>query len=212
MVPSDYPYIIRYNGDNGLKALSMSSDPFLHLKAGNDNTAMDIHTNLAGSYNVENVLAACTVGQHFGIGEEDIVNAINGYYPQNNRSQIIKTDRNTIFMDAYNANPSSMAAAIHEFLSAPGLKKMLILGEMREVGDASDKEHEEIVDLLKNKSISSVICVGKAFQKACAAAGFTYTESVDQLNQLLAENPLNGYFIFVKGSRSNRLEKVIPLL
>jgi UDP-N-acetylmuramoyl-tripeptide--D-alanyl-D-alanine ligase len=115
-------------------------------------------------------------------------------------------------MDAYNANPSSMSAAIHEFLRLEGQNKLLILGEMREVGDASQAEHKEIVALLRKHDVSNAICVGKSFEPYAKEAGYKQTESIDSLCELLLTEPIKGYFVFVKGSRSNRLEKIIPLL
>lgn len=212
LVPQNYEKVIRYNGEHSLKVVKYTCDPLLTLKAVDGKIKFDIPTQLAGSYNAENVLAACSVGLRFGIGIRDIEEAIQSYQPGNNRSQLIKTSRNTVFMDAYNANPSSMTAAIQEFLRFDGQKKLLILGEMREVGNSSENEHEEIIALLKSRKIDQVICVGKAFEQPSYKAGYKHVQSVDDLNQLLAGEPLNGYFVFVKGSRSNHLEKVIPLL
>jgi UDP-N-acetylmuramoyl-tripeptide--D-alanyl-D-alanine ligase len=115
-------------------------------------------------------------------------------------------------MDAYNANPSSMSAAIGEFLQQKAPRKLLILGEMRELGTSAEKEHQEIIGLLQQQKIKNVICVGKAFDPFAEQAGYQHAASVEILCQTLKEKPLTGYFIFVKGSRSNHLEKVIPLL
>jgi UDP-N-acetylmuramoyl-tripeptide--D-alanyl-D-alanine ligase len=212
LVPDDYKKIVRYNCHDGLKLISHKSSPLLSLKASYGKEKLDIITNLVGSYNAENVLAACCVGLHFGITAEQIAQAISAYQPGNNRSQLINTGRNTVFMDAYNANPSSMSVAISEFLRFEDQKKLLILGEMREVGDSSYQEHDNLVAYLKQQGVSDVICVGKAFEHPAKRAGYKYAETIDQLNELLSTNPLNGYCVFVKGSRSNHLEKVIPLL
>ncbi|HEX2394865.1 MAG TPA: UDP-N-acetylmuramoyl-tripeptide--D-alanyl-D-alanine ligase, partial [Bacteroidales bacterium] len=210
-VPAGYPHVIRYNTIGGLVATEVSVDPYLCLTVKNGINAF-IKTNLAGGYNAENVLAACAVGLHFGISMEKIKEAISEYEPRNNRSQIIKTTKNTIFMDAYNANPSSMAAAIEEFLKNTNKRKMLILGEMREVGEASDAEHAEIVAMLKRHGISNAFCIGKAFEKSASDAGYKYSPSVEQLSEMLKENPPEGYYIMVKGSRGNRLEKILPYI
>ncbi len=212
LVPGDYSKVIYYNGEKGLRLMTQHSNPLLSLKVTNGEMDMDINTNLVGSYNVENVLAACSVGLHFGIEPDDIVAAIQAYKPQNNRSQLINTGKNTVFMDAYNANPSSMSAAVREFLNLEGANKLLILGEMREVGDSSPEEHEEIISLLKQNRVGQVICVGKAFKLPAEKAGYFYAETVENLREMLLDKPLKGYFVFVKGSRSNRLESVIPLL
>jgi UDP-N-acetylmuramoyl-tripeptide--D-alanyl-D-alanine ligase len=115
-------------------------------------------------------------------------------------------------MDAYNANPSSMHAAISEFLRFDDARKLLILGEMRELGVSALREHESIVNFLKEQGIKDVIFVGEAFKKPSMEAGYTYVESTDQLSKWLSAKSLTGYFVFIKGSRSNKLEKVIPLL
>jgi UDP-N-acetylmuramoyl-tripeptide--D-alanyl-D-alanine ligase len=213
LVPENYGKVVRYNGENGLKITRCVSNPLLNIHISDDrNFSLQIQTNLAGSYNAENVLAACSVGIQFGISPNGIMDAIQEYTPMNNRSQLIKTSRNTIFMDAYNANPSSMSAAIGEFLKFEGQRKLLILGEMREVGDSSLSEHEEIIDQLKKQEVKNVICVGKAFESFALKAGYQYAPTIDELNDFLTKTSLSGYFIFVKGSRSNHLEKVIPLL
>jgi UDP-N-acetylmuramoyl-tripeptide--D-alanyl-D-alanine ligase len=212
IVPVDYTKAVRYNGQNGLKLVNYKSSPLLNLKVLYSNEMLDIKTQLVGSYNTENVLAACCVGLHFGVAMHELASAINDYQPRNNRSQLINTGRNTVFMDAYNANPSSMLAAINEFLQFEGPKKLLILGEMREVGDSSPHEHENLVTFLQQQGISNVIFVGKAFEQAAKRAGYRHAETTDLLMELLSNEPLNGHFVFVKGSRSNRLEKIIPLL
>jgi UDP-N-acetylmuramoyl-tripeptide--D-alanyl-D-alanine ligase len=212
LVPNDYKKTVRYNGSNGLRAVNSKSSPLLSLKASYGNVILDISTNLVGSYNTENVLAACCIGLQFGITTDEILQAISAYQPSNFRSQLINTGKNTVFMDAYNANPSSMSEAISEFLQFEGQKKLLILGEMREVGDLTIHEHENLVAYLKNQGVINVICTGKAFELAAKRAGYKYAETIDQLNEMLLIEQLNGYFVFVKGSRSNRLEKVIPLL
>jgi UDP-N-acetylmuramoyl-tripeptide--D-alanyl-D-alanine ligase len=212
LVPPGYTEVVPYNGPKSLHVLEESSNPFLHMKVGHSKLEMEIETNLMGSYNAENVLAACTVGLQFGIHPQKIQRAIKSYQPKNNRSQLIKTSRNTVYMDAYNANPSSMSAAITEFLKIKTANKILILGEMREVGESSHDEHEEIIALLKENHISNVICVGKAFEKPALIAGYNHVINVEELNKRLTEIPLNGYTVFVKGSRSNQLEKVVEML
>jgi len=212
LVPIDYPGTVYYNGKHGLTAIGSDSDPFLNLKVEYLDRILKINTNLIGTYNTENVLAACCVGFYLKVDAENIVKAINHYKPANNRSQLIHTGRNTIYMDAYNANPTSMATSIDEFLRLKNEKKLLILGEMRELGVSSSHEHQYLVTYLKNRQVRSVFCVGKAFKKPAKDAGFTYFETTDDLCRLLLSEPLEDYFIFLKGSRSNQLEKLIPLL
>jgi|WetSurSiteA1Bulk_404760.scaffolds.fasta_scaffold00646_2 UDP-N-acetylmuramoyl-tripeptide--D-alanyl-D-alanine ligase len=212
LVPDDYPKAVRYNGSRGTTISSRRSDPFLSLHAEYDGSSLEINTKLLGGYNDENVLAACCVGFHFGIAAKTVKTAIEGYQPQNSRSQLLDTGKNRIFLDAYNANPSSMLAAITEFLHMQGGNKMLILGEMRELGNSSEQEHESIINFLREQGIVDVVCVGKAFERSAARAGYRYAETTGQLIDWLSGKQLTSYFLLIKGSRSNQLEKLIPLL
>lgn len=212
LVPESYTNTVVYNGPGGIVAERVAGDPFLRLSVKLKGEPMDISTHLVGSFNAENVLAACAVGLYFGISPDEIAQSVSAYRPSNNRSQLIDTGKNRVIMDAYNANPSSMAASIAEFMKFEGKNKLLILGEMREVGDSSIHEHESIISGLKEKGADKVICMGKAFENAACDAGYQYAGTIDQLMQLLTNNPPSGCLILIKGSRSNRLEKIIPLL
>ncbi|MFO7369990.1 MAG: UDP-N-acetylmuramoyl-tripeptide--D-alanyl-D-alanine ligase [Bacteroidales bacterium] len=212
MVPESYSGRVAYNGPEGILAAQVASNPFLSLSVIMNEKKIRIDTHLVGSYNVENVLAACAVGLHFGINPAAIAEAVSSYRPSNNRSQLIDTGKNKIIMDAYNANPSSMAASIAEFLKFEGENKILILGEMREVGDSSTREHESIIAYLKDRNVHRVICMGKAFENAALDAGYKHAGTIDQLIQMLTDDVPSGCLILIKGSRSNRLEKIIPLL
>lgn len=212
LVPADYSGAVWYNGSKGLQVESCISDPYAAFQIRHENHVMNLQTKLLGGYNAENVLAAVSMGFHLGIPEESILRAIRLYQPSNNRSQLIDTGKNRIFMDAYNANPSSMVSAVNEFLQLSSPKKLLILGEMRELGDYSRHEHTELIMHLVNHNVKDVICVGMAFEDAALNAGYQYADSTDQLRLWLSDNPLNGYFVFIKGSRSNQLEKLVPLL
>jgi len=212
LVPADYPGAIWYNGHKGLHVERYTSDPYATFQIRVENRSIKVQTRMLGGYNAENVLAAISVGSLLGIAEDSIIRAIGLYQPSNNRSQLIDTGKNRIFMDAYNANPSSMVSAVNEFLQFKSPKKLLILGEMRELGDYSQAEHEELVIHLINHDIKDVVCVGKAFEQAAINAGYHYAENTEQLRLWLSDNPLSGYFVFIKGSRSNQLEKLVPLL
>jgi UDP-N-acetylmuramoyl-tripeptide--D-alanyl-D-alanine ligase len=211
-VPESYPGTVAYNGPGGILAAQVCSNPFLSLNVIMNEKQIQIDTHLVGSYNVENVLAACAVGLRFGVDSGTVAEAVSAYRPSNNRSQLMDTGKNRIIMDAYNANPSSMAASIAEFLKFEGENKILILGEMREVGDSSTREHESIITNLKDSGVHNVICMGKAFENAAVNAGYKHAGTVDQLMQLLTDESPSGCLILIKGSRSNRLEKIIPLL
>jgi UDP-N-acetylmuramoyl-tripeptide--D-alanyl-D-alanine ligase len=212
LVPSSYEHAVHYNGEEGVRVVEKESNPFLKLVIADGNERITVNTNLLGGYNAENVLAAYCLGKYHHIDRHAILEAILSYSPQNNRSQLIEGKQNRIFMDAYNANPSSMLAATNEFLGSPEKNKMLILGEMREVGESSEGEHEELIRHLMSKNAKDVICVGKSFEQALKNSGFRYFPSVDGLLDWLKENPVSGKYLFVKGSRSNKLERLLEVL
>lgn len=171
-----------------------------------------VQTSLIGAYNVDNALAAITVGMHFGVSEQDASRAISDYRPQNNRSQLTETGRNSLVVDAYNANPTSMMAALENFSMMKADDRMLILGDMRELGDASDQEHRHIVQALQRFGFENVWLVGPEFAKAAAGTGFRLFENVDQVNAELQFNPVCGKTILIKGSNSIGLTKTITNL
>ncbi len=212
LVPDSYTRGIHYNSESGPRLINKKSNPFLELEINVSNHKYLLKTNLLGGYNAENVLAAFCVGTHMGVAPGDIKDAIESYRPQNNRSQFIESGKNRLFMDAYNANPSSMFAAVDEFLLAGEDKMLLILGEMREVGESSFKEHKALTDHLKEKHVEQAIFVGKSFELAAAGTGYTYFETVEQLIGYLKEHPLAGHYILIKGSRANQLEKLLEVL
>jgi UDP-N-acetylmuramoyl-tripeptide--D-alanyl-D-alanine ligase len=172
-------------------------------------------THLVGGYNAENVSAAICVGQYFGVSETEALDAIRAYVPSNNRSQLMETERNTVVVDAYNANPTSMQAAIEAFGKVPcdqgaNTKDCYILGAMRELGEYSHLEHQNIVNMLLERKADLVYLVGEEYQDTTAP--YTIFDNVNSLCEHLRQTPLKGYRILLKGSRSNQLEKVIPYL
>ncbi|GHT05501.1 UDP-N-acetylmuramoyl-tripeptide--D-alanyl-D-alanine ligase [Bacteroidia bacterium] len=183
--------------------------PTLQLKWGASNY---IATHLVGAYNFENVLAAICVAVHFGVEATTINAALAAYTPTNNRSQILETASNTVIVDAYNANPSSMQAALDNFELTEDEPKMVILGEMNELGGYSREEHQKIVDRLRDSDMT-VLLVGRNFAK-CEALRHRWQlfQNTENLLSHLKENAVRGYSILVKGSRSNGLESVIPYL
>lgn len=162
-------------------------------------------TNLVGDYNSENVQAALCVGEYFGVSREEGLAAIRAYVPTNNRSQAMTTERNTLVVDAYNANPTSMQAAINAFKG-----NAYILGAMRELGDYEHLEHQNIVNMLCERKADNVYLVGKEYE--ATTAPYPIFENVDALADYLKQNPLSGLHILVKGSRGNKLETILPLL
>jgi UDP-N-acetylmuramoyl-tripeptide--D-alanyl-D-alanine ligase len=185
--------------------------PFLSIKwnkKGKD--THEIKTHLIGSYNAENVLAAITIGDYFGITTDQIKNGLENYIPQNNRSQLTVTEHNKLVVDTYNANPTSMHAAILNFGQMQVEKKTLILGDMLELGDQSAEEHQIIVNLLQQKRFKNVLLVGEVFKKTLNT--YSTFQNVDDLINFVHKNPLINNYILIKGSRGIKLEKVIPLL
>ena len=173
-----------------------------------------LSTNFVGAYNLDNMLAAITVGLHFGVDEKDICDAISNYVPANNRSQLTKTERNTLIVDAYNANPTSMMAAIDNFDIMEGENKMAILGDMLEVGEQSEVEHQNIVRRLMESKIERIILVGKEFKKACVTLGVNKFEIIESLGDDFKSqlSVLNSQLILLKGSNGIGLYKLIPYL
>lgn len=171
-----------------------------------------VQTSLIGAYNVDNALAAITIGLHFGVSEDRASKAVAGYVPQNNRSQLTETGRNHLVVDAYNANPTSMAAAIENFSMMKADNKMLILGDMRELGEVSEEEHRHIVELIKEKGFSDVWLVGAEFAKAATGSGFRLFADVDAVNAALTADPVSGKTILIKGSNSIGLTKTLTNL
>ncbi len=167
---------------------------------------MPAGTHLVGNYNAENVSAALAVGEAFGVPAEQGLAAIRAYIPSNNRSQLVHSERgNTIVVDAYNANPTSMQAAINAFKG-----DTYILGGMRELGEYSHLEHQNIVNMLAERKAERVLLVGDEY--AATTAPYPIFHDVEELTAYLAQNPLQDCTILLKGSRGNRLEKSLPAL
>ncbi|MBO7456123.1 MAG: UDP-N-acetylmuramoyl-tripeptide--D-alanyl-D-alanine ligase [Paludibacteraceae bacterium] len=162
-------------------------------------------THLVGAYNSENIQAALCVGEYFGVNRETGLEAIRAYVPSNNRSQRTVTDSNTLIVDAYNANPTSMQAAINAFKG-----DTYILGAMRELGEYSHTEHQNIVNMLLERKADTVLLVGDEYRDTTAP--YPIFANVDELCEYLQQHPISGCTILIKGSRSNKLEKVLPLL
>lgn len=168
-------------------------------------------THLVGDYNAENISAAICIGEHFGVKRKVAIDAIRKYIPTNNRSQAITTDKNELVVDAYNANPTSMTASIQSFCEKENtLPSAFILGEMRELGEYSHTEHQNIVNMLLERKMEHVFLVGEEYRKTTAP--YPIFSSVVELCDYLKEQPLECYRILIKGSRGNQLEKILPLL
>ena len=166
-----------------------------------------IKTQLVGSYNLPNVLAAVTIGKHFWVADEKIKIAIEQYHPSNSRSQLINRGTNSIILDAYNANPTSMKAAIENFAKIPGDNKILLLGSMMELGEDSNMEHEELVKLIDSHAWKKVVLVGDNFKKTLHS--HLHFDTALEAKKWLHDQHLEHVQLLVKGSRSMQMEKVL---
>ncbi|MCC2547286.1 UDP-N-acetylmuramoyl-tripeptide--D-alanyl-D-alanine ligase [Hymenobacter sp. BT175] len=175
-----------------------------------------VEAQITGGYNFPNLAAAAAVGAHFGVPTAAIAEALAGYAPTNNRSQLLQTSRNSLILDAYNANPSSMAAALHSFAARPGAEpaqKVVILGDMFELGDTSAAEHRAIGELLAAREFGTVLlCGGDMARAAEVNPGFHYFPTKAEAAEWLRNNPLQSRLILVKGSRGMGLETLVELL
>lgn len=188
-----------------------SSTSFLKLEVAFGDKVKSIKTNLLGGYNFENVLAALCIGCYFKVDIDKMVAAIEAYEPSNNRSQLLQTESNTVWVDCYNANPSSMKAALTHFSKSDSVDNLIvILGDMLELGAESISKHLEVIDLLKELKIGNAYLVGAQF-KLAGNFGFQF-QKVDELIVFLQQQKLQKKTILVKGSRGIQLEKILSLL
>ena len=199
--------VIYYGNKGGkVKGGIIKSDPLLIINIDGD-TPFHIQTNLVGAYNLSNVLAAVCIGRHFDVEDEEIKKAIENYTPSNSRSQLLNYNTNTIILDAYNANPSSMKAAIENFASIQADKKILLLGSMMELGAESNNEHAAIISLIEKYKWDAVVLVGKGF-KEVPHNFLNYNTALEAKEWLQGFHPEKAY-ILIKGSRSMQMEKVL---
>ena len=210
-----------YLREHGGFCFRNTDNPYLSEMAGDLKTVayttgtMPEGTQLVGAYNSENIQAALCVGEYFGVSRERGMEAIRAYVPSNNRSQRTVTEKNTLIVDAYNANPTSMQAAINAFDSRKSKVESqkpdcYILGAMRELGEYSHTEHQNIVNMLLERKADTVLLVGDEYRETTAP--YPIFTDVDALCEHLKANPITGCTVLIKGSRSNKLEKVLPLL
>ena len=169
-----------------------------------------VQTQLIGSYNIDNLLAAIAVGINFGVDRKKICAALEEYVPSNNRSQMTVTEKNHLIVDAYNANPTSMHAALDNFSLIQADRKMAILGQMGELGEESDKEHRLLVDRLESSGYDEVWLVGDNFRDIDCP--FRKFHDVEEVKAAIAKDCPEGYYILIKGSNSNRLFQLPDLL
>ena len=193
-------------GTLAVKGEVIACDPFLRFRWNGG----EVNTHLIGAYNIYNMLAAATIGMHFGVTPAQINEALTEYVPSNNRSQLTVTENNKLVVDTYNANPTSMMAALENFTLMAMPSKMAILGSMGELGAVSRDEHQRIVNYLTQHGYNDVWLVGKEFGKIeCNYRKFADVEAV---KQELLSHPLKDQCILIKGSNTMRLFELPPLL
>ncbi len=199
---------ITYGFDNGnIKGNIINQSPFIELSF----NSVNIKSHLYGQYNADNILAAACIGSYFGVSDHLIKEALEQYIPGNNRSQIKKTNHNTLFLDAYNANPTSMKAAIESFAAMELPCKYLILGEMLELGNFSDNEHKAIIDLLKKLELDDYCLVGKNFLPYKSDKHLVFADIIEA-SEYFKKYSLKGHYILIKGSRGVKLEQLEEVL
>ena len=171
-----------------------------------------VQTRLIGSYNLDNALAAACIGTFFNVPATDISAALEEYTPSDNRSQLTITQDNKLVVDAYNANPTSMRAALDNFRLIKAEHKMCILGQMGELGDVSEEEHQKVIDLLGDCGFEKVWLVGENFAKTSHPAHYRLFANVEEVKAAIATEKPQGYLILIKGSNSNKLVQTVELL
>ncbi len=200
-------------GDSmAVTGFSSGTGPLLEVRACWQGVETTIPTRLVGNYNLENVLAAIAVGSHFGVPPADIAAALAAYSPSNNRSQWMKTGTCEIIMDAYNANPTSMLAAVRNFVTLHHPRKMVILGDMLELGAVSAEEHQRITDELSLHFREGVLLCGEAFCATHKPVEFKTFPHVAGVISWLREHPPADTLLLIKGSRGMQLEKIVDAL
>lgn len=199
---------VRYGQTAGLYVSGelISCSPFLSFRWTAEGVSHEVNTHLIGSYNLDNMLAAAAIGRYFGVSDDDISSALASYLPHNNRSQLKETADNKLIVDAYNANPTSMMAALKNFRQIEAPHKMVILGDMKELGEASREEHQKVVDYLKECGFDRVVLVGPEF--AAATHSYQTFQHVDEVLADIRMHKPQGYYILIKGSNSMKLSQL----
>lgn len=206
--------LIYYGTENGntIKGTLKSSDPFIEVDWNNHEVSSAVKTNLTGSYNFENILAAICIGDFFDMSPEEINTGLSNYQPKNNRSQLTKTEKNTVICDFYNANPSSMTAALNNIAVLSADKKTAILGDMFELGPESAGQHEIIAKQAAESSLDQIIFIGKDFFHHKNDVKGIFFETPDEAAIFLQENPVEDHLVLLKGSRGMQLERLLQYL
>ncbi len=205
---STYTYAVNSNSAD-ISGEVVENDIMLKCRVNIQNVSLEIKTKLTGEYNIENVLAASSIGYFFGVDLQKIKAAIEEYQPSNSRSQILKIGSSTLIIDCYNANPTSMEVSLLNFFKIEGQEKALILGEMLELGESSGTEHQKIIDLIMKNGIKNVCLIGKCFYDTISPPGYLKFNDIEEMKLKTDFYTLKDRLILIKGSRGNKLEKVI---
>jgi len=211
--PTGVPLITYGEGpQNIIRGELVNLSPFVQMKWNHDNYESDLlQTQMIGKYNFYNYLAAAAFGFHFDVPDTLISEAIEEYSPTNNRSQVSKTEKNTLILDCYNANPTSMKSALDSFSMISAENKLIIIGDMRELGTESDDEHTKIIKLVESHDLKGY-CVGEEFAKVESANIEKHFLNVEDALVYFKENGISESLVLLKGSRGIQLEKLIPVL
>ncbi|MCK9421381.1 MAG: UDP-N-acetylmuramoyl-tripeptide--D-alanyl-D-alanine ligase [Bacteroidales bacterium] len=205
--------IIYGTGPDGLSVKNINARPFITMDlVFQDHHPVEIQSQLYGKYNVPNMLATACIGQYFGVNPKMIKEALENYRPANNRSQVARTSRNRLILDAYNANPTSMTAALATFAESTWSDKVVLLGDMLELGEESDEEHIRILELLDKYAFQQVFLVGPVFTRLNTQLENICFHDSELARVWLEHHRLTNSTILIKGSRGIKLEKVVDAL
>ncbi|QNK62746.1 UDP-N-acetylmuramoyl-tripeptide--D-alanyl-D-alanine ligase [Pedobacter sp. PAMC26386] len=199
-------------GENSVTGQLLKSDPLIELSWKKQEESFQVKANLTGAYNFENVLAAICIADFFDLSPDQINDGLSGYFPNNNRSQLTKTATNTVICDFYNANPSSMAAALGNISILQAKTKVAIIGDMFELGPETEKQHHEIAALAEKSGLDTVILIGKHFYALKNEFKGLFFNTPKDAEAWLKDNPLTDSLVLLKGSRGMALEQLLPLL
>ncbi|NRF38516.1 UDP-N-acetylmuramoyl-tripeptide--D-alanyl-D-alanine ligase [Pedobacter foliorum] len=190
----------------------VKTDPLIEISWSDKTGSYETSVNLTGSYNFENILAAICIGAFFDVTPEQINKGLSGYFPNNNRSQITKTENNTVICDFYNANPSSMTAALNNISLLSASQKAVIIGDMFELGDESAEQHDLIAKQAEQLNVKTLVFIGKYFYTLKDKYKGNFFSTPSEAHEFLKENPIKDNMVLLKGSRGMALEQLLPLL
>lgn len=198
--------------ENAISGKLKHSDPLIEFEWSKQSETHQAKANLTGTYNFENILAAICIGDFFELTPEQVNKGLTDYFPTNNRSQLTKTENNTVICDFYNANPSSMIAALNNLKALSGIQKTAIIGDMFELGAEAAEQHEKVIQLSQEIGINQLIFIGKTFYSFKNKYQGNFFETPTEAQFFLTEQPIKDTLVLLKGSRGMALEQLLPLL